>query len=148
MHASKLAAKVAARNAVNADIRFVAPQYLAAMAPFVGQKIVKCDGDFTKAFLSAMPKGGSYWRNSGYSAAMVFIRDEQGPGHHQRQESVVYLGDLTNGVLVKLCPFNPNDFRIDYTSAEVEEQRRLLKIAECEVSKLKSKLNDFGTFDQ
>ncbi len=146
-HSSNLAAKVAARNKVNAEIRQSVPILLAAMRPFVGQKIEKVDGSFTRKFKDAMPQVGYVWYLSIYNVIRTFRADAEGPRHTNYQESQVYLGKTSDGILEELYDFNDADYRIDFTEAEVYEQRRAVKVARDAMQAWQSKLFYFGEHD-
>lgn len=141
-HSTGLQAKVAARNEVNSQVRRFAPSFLLALAPFVGKKIVNADGSFSKAFKSAMPNAGDYYGSNTYSLSRVFKASANGERSGcYYQEASVYLGEISGGVLVKLCDFNPDNFRVNYDAAtiagarmDVNAKRRALQEAERELS--------------
>ncbi len=54
-HTTALAARVAAFNRANAEINRLAPLYRAAVAPFIGRKVITAAGEYTAAIRKVFP---------------------------------------------------------------------------------------------
>lgn len=142
-----LLAKVSARNLVNAEIVRRAPAMFTALAPLVGQKILKADGTFFKKFESVLPvlpgtvELHAYYTAGHYSLRACFracVRSDDGCTAYA--EADVYLADLTAGVVNHLYAFNPENYRTDFGFNEVRALQTELKAAKSKVSELESKL--------
>ncbi len=150
-HTSRLAAKVEAKNKVNARALAITGAYLAAIAPFVGQQIYKADGDFLKKFKAALPEGvpGDYFFPSRYNLVRV-VRDhaEVNGSYSETQEASVYLGKCDGPILTELYQPMPENFRTDYTVEEIVQARKALTEAKRAVSAAESALCGFGEYDR
>lgn len=151
MQTARLSAKVRAQNKVNQIAAQHAPAFLAALAPFVGQKIYKADGEFTAKVKAALPKGtDGYFNSSNYSLSRVFRLSEPviGQSGSEYMQATVYFGKVDNGILVELWPFKAEDFRTDYNVEEIVQAREELRAAQAAVSRAQGKLQVFGEFDR
>lgn len=154
-HQTALAAKVAARNNVNARLRALAQSFFNVCRPFVGKKIKTTSGEFTQAFRAALAPltgepNGEFWQSSTYSLARTFKVSEQGPRTCHYAEAVLYIGDIDGQTLASVQyadKFNPDAFRVDFTEIEVTEARRQVKAAREALQKAESKLSYFGEHD-
>ena len=162
VHIDALAAKIDAVNTVHRAGIERAPAMLEALRPFVGCKVLKVDGSLMKAVRAALPEipstpalSGHYTTGHGYSIAACFkastcYADEKARRQDYRitqyADATVYLGELSNGVLIKLA--NPYVARTDYTRQEIEHARMMLKAARNTISEWESKLFHFGEYDR
>lgn len=163
MNQTCLEAKVAGRNRLNAHINQLFPLVVAALTPFVGQKIFKADGSLFAKIANALPPIGSVthvpttaqviqsWKHSSeYSIAFGLRLTEY--YHHQRRgqssqttDDTVYFGEVSKGILIKLLPFHP--LKTDYSAAEVISNRADYDAKETAARDAKSKLYLFGEHD-
>ena len=145
-----LSARVIARNRANANAMALYDLFSKALAPFVGQKIEKVDRAFLAKVRAVLPKMTFFFYRypSIYSVSFVAKESEMLSDGYScvYEEALVYVGDVSNGVLVKL--YDRPAFRTDYTVAEVQELRNQLSEARKAVSTIKSKLNGFGEYDR
>lgn len=151
-HPTMLAAKVAARNKVHATLRAAADAYFALARKFDGKKIRKATGEFTKEFKAALPSCamGDYWNRSDYWLSFVFKVCEQGPRSCTYAEASLYIGDMEGQTLKAgdyAARFNPDNYRTDYTEAEVHGARAAVKAAESALRAAQSRLSYFGEHD-
>lgn len=152
-HETTLAAKVAARNAVN---RFANEWYARAaeaLKPFIGQKICKVDGTLLKKLKEALlelPNKGfemSGWYSADRYSLKAYLKAcECTNGIANYADTTLYLGDLTDGVLTRL--YDAPNFKADYTEEFITQTREEIKKAETMMNQAKSKLGDFGMWDQ
>ncbi len=155
MQTPELAAKIAAKNRVNAAIKEKAPQIFAAIQPFLGKKVVLASGSMSAKFKEVLEpflgwkeaeKLQIYTHSLGYSVALCFKTSENIEGRSSciYQESTVYFADLKDGVLTSFYPFAPENFKSDYCLDEITATLAELKTAEGKVSQIKSKLPSFA----
>jgi hypothetical protein len=160
---SALAAKVAAVNQAHSLILQLAPLIQAAIAPFAGQQIENATGGWRKKLKEALPKLPGYpeQRNinchlstgHGYTLTLrinvdTYWKEGNGNDGTQRAEALAYIADMDNKLtLGKLHDLNPGNWRTDYTEAEIVALREELRKAEEAVSKINSKLYNFGKFE-
>lgn len=146
---AKLAAKVAATNRANKNALALYAAFAAAAKPFIGQKIFKADGELTAKFKAALPSFPFhfYRYTSNYSLVYIAKESENIEGGHGciYAEASAYIGDMTNGVLVKLLDA-PN-LRTDFTVEEISKARKDVESAKRIVSNLEGKLCGFGLYD-
>lgn len=165
---SLLAAKVAARNLVNATINEWAPKLRAIAAQFEGKNIELSSAtllrhNVKKAFQAlALPNGAreggaavhAYVTSSGYLLKVSFYVDVpysyswHGELRHSshRAEADLYLGDVHNGVLNKAYPDN-GPFPTGFTVEAVEAARAAAKTARAALQQAENALCGFGEFD-
>ena len=150
----QLAAKILAKNRVNAKIKEVAPAIFAALKPFEGKKIVLASGELAASVKKAI-EGFCGWKadekiqiykNSlGYSFSLNFKSSENYSEFSCiYQESTVYFCDITDGVLSRFYPFEPENFRSDYKIEEITAIQEELEIAQKRLDSVKSKLPAFA----
>lgn len=155
IYPTKIAAHVAAVNAVHAELNRVMPLLINRFAPLVGQKIMKTGGLMEK-YKSLLPaitgQDLSIYRNtSAYSLSYTVKASfcaAAGSGNYSHgiyYEQTGYVGNLDGYLLKDLYTFTP--FRCDYTEAYVLTSRQGVKDAEAALSKAKSALNPFGMYD-
>ena len=150
LHKNKLAAKVFAVNAVNAEINRIAPLFLEAFRPLVGQKIMKVGGvmeKFAKLIPARSPSIHHFYRNPSDYTLSFTVKDCQSLEGYGcvYYEGTFYVGDVPNGVLSKLYEFTP--LRTDYTEAEILEARAEVEAAKNSVLTAQHKLFSFGEYD-
>ena len=141
MEDAALQCKIDAENRVNTLINEHAPALIASAATLVGKPIFKADGtlraDATKVL--QLPKLNHpdmiYRHSSSYNLAFTFKtcctipnKVDNRSDHCAYAETTVYVGDVTNGIMVKLEEVGAPR-KTDYTLAEVRakqaEARRL-----------------------
>ncbi len=151
---SPLEAKVQAVNASREYGNKLFPILSAIFAPFVGQKIFKIDGSLLKKHHEAVEtlnlpydhKLQAHRHSSDYSLAWtITARTTDEKGHSQSNTITIYIGDISNGVLTKMC--TEPKYRTDRTVEEVLEIREKLKIAKRAVSEAEGELYPFGEYD-
>lgn len=163
-HASRLAAKVAARNHVHQIALEKAGPMIDALRPFLGEKIIKVDGALTAKVSKALGRqsvacdltegvhGSYYTTGHGYNVSAVIKVCHSSQLSRDRgqvadyADATIYLGDLAHGVLSKLYDV-PTLLRTDYTEAEILTYRAELKAAQKALSEAQSKLYHFGEYD-
>lgn len=158
-HATQLAAKVAARNKLNLVLRGFVPAVHTAIAPFVGKKVAITDNALAKKFKEALPslKGNAavhvaYFSASDYTLS-VNVKVSETFMSRNNNEIAVYadsrlsVGNLKDSILENVIEFDTNYHRIDFTEAEVEEQRRLLDFYTEKTREYEFKLAHFGRYD-
>jgi exosome complex RNA-binding protein Rrp4 len=156
-HKTQLEAKVGARNAVNAFALEKVVEMVAALEPFIGQKILN-QGDLLSAKVkAALPDtecsvDRHYWYSANrYSVYANFKTSQCSQSNHPDTQLAGYaeisfcLGEIEGGKLIKVQANHVA--RTDYTVAEVLQARLELKAAQEALSKAQSKLAGFGEFD-
>jgi hypothetical protein len=149
---SKLEARIKAVNAANAYAMELYDTLSAVFAPLVGSKIEKVDGDLLariKSQVPALPCTPAlhvYRDRSPYSLRYVVKTCEVHQGSAYYHEASVYVGDMRDGVLTKLC--DRPDYRTDYTSAEVVANRAAYEAARKVYEDARSALHPFGEYDR
>ena len=154
MGVEHLAARVRGVNNANRyAVEVVYPQLVAVFTPLVGQKIEKVDGSLLAKYESLLPKfeDGNvlhvYRHRSNYSLAWVVKTCESVPPHGcTYHETVVYIGEMSNGVLTKIC--DPLKAKCNYTVEEVVEARKVHEAAKKKASDALSALHPFGEYDR
>ena len=151
----KLAARVAAVNRANGAAHQLYADLVKIFEPLVGVKLEKVDGTLRKEFAKLLPEFPYshalhvYRHTSNYSLAWVVKTCEQtnpsGVGHAYYHETVVYIGDMSNGVLTKISP--NGGWKVDYTVAEVKAARERYEQANRAADDARSALHPFGEYD-
>lgn len=160
-HPNALAAKVAAVNRASAEANRLAPLIVQALAPYVGQKVLKADGTFLQKVKEALPFRPTFATTGNrlnvyldlgrrYSVRLEVQASEnhkciRGDTGYQTGKVSLYLFELSNGVLGKAYNFGP--LRTDYTESEVSTTRKNLSEAKSKVSDLLSRLYYFGEYE-
>lgn len=147
-----LKAKVAAVNKANAYAMEIHDQLTKVFTPFVGQKIEKADGGLLAKIAKLLPEFVSgvpmhvYRYPSNYSLMYTVKTCEMVPPHGcTYYEASCYVGDMRDGVLVKLC--DKPQYRTDYTVEEVKANRATYAAAQKVADDAKGKLHPFGEYD-
>lgn len=166
IHPSVLDAKVAARNRVSRLAKAQHPAMLAALAPFVGKKILNQGATLCAKVRAELPKdncagqGASadqwFYTVSTYNLRVQFQVQECAKKklewHSEnwpRAEASVHLAEITNGVLLKLA--DPatclGHLREDYSAVGVLAARERLNAAQKALDAAKDELHGFGEYD-
>ena len=155
IYPTKIAAHVAAVNAVHAELNRIMPLLINRFSPLVGQKIMKTGGlmeKFKPLLPAVLGSELSIYRNtSAYSLSYTVKASfcaSSGSGtytHGIYYEQTGYVGNLDGYHLKDLYTFTP--FRCDYTEEYVRASRQAVKDAEAALSTAKSALNPFGMYD-
>jgi hypothetical protein len=145
-----LPARVAAKNRANANAMALYDAFTKALAPFVGQKITKANGDLLAKVVDALPSLSFFhYRDSSQYSLRYVAKESQNLGDGigcVYEETSVYIGDLVNGVLVKL--YDRPVIRTDYNENEIKLLRKLAEDARDEARKAESALGSFGLYDR
>ena len=151
-----LEAKVAARNAANAEVNRLAPLAIAAFAPLVGKKVMKVGGLMAKyaslAPVSSDPQNRNpfvYREFSHYGLrftvkTLAMSASKYGTNANYA-EPTFQVGRLSNDVLMGVDEFKP--LRTDYTAAEVLADRKVYAAAKDAADEARGKLFYFGEYD-
>jgi hypothetical protein len=154
-----LQAKIAARNEVNAIANARFADAVAALQPFVGQKVCKVDGSLLAKVEKALTpteggRGGEphtwYSTGHGYSVTLnvKVCTSARTKGDYQiahYAEDTIYLGDLSNGVLTRL--YDAPNRRTDYSEDFVRAARLEVEKADKAKREAESKVHYFGLYD-
>jgi hypothetical protein len=126
------------------------------LQPFVGKKVVLAGGGLADRVEKALPARLStpalssyYETTSGYCLRVSFkICEPVPPVGCCYAEASYTLGDVKDGVLVKVGePPAPENWRTDYTVAEVKKLRKRLTEADNARRDLEHQLSHFGQYD-
>ena len=161
-HASPLAAKVAAVNAVAAEINRLSPLMIEALRPFIGKKVIKTtDRRFTAAVLAVLPaqaEGIERWLAHADSGICFTIktsrqtRDRNCPEGEQwgiahYAEDWFYVGEVdSSGTLIKVL--TPSTRRADWTEAGIVAARKAVEVAREAVREANTACGPFGDYDR
>lgn len=151
-HSNTLSATVAARNEVNELTNTRYSTIILALAPFIGQRILKVDGTLLKKVKEALPEfdavqgfGSSSWYSTGHGYSLVLnIKTCHGVEPHGcvYADSTLYLGKLRDGVLEGL--YDAPTLKANFTEQYVIQAREEVKGAEKILREVESKLYYFG----
>ncbi len=150
-----LTARVEAVNAANRTAIELHPHFVEIFRPFVGQKILKADGNLLQKVQAVLPNlihkkpinrvirgPSSYSLNWTVTASVT----GETSGHSIYSDATFYVGELSNGVLTKLC--DPPELRTDYTVERITELRENYKEAQRLATIAKVALGIFGENDR
>ena len=148
-----LAAKVAAFNSAHKEANRLVPLVLAALAPFVGQKVMKATGGMMQKVKEALPEMPntvplSIWLRDSHGYSLILnVKACQSYGDHfcTYAEACPYVAELKDGILSKLYDFTP--YRTDFTAGEVLEKRETLAKAKQAARDAESALYPFGEYE-
>lgn len=151
---ARLNARIVATNRVHAYALNIYPALSEYFTPFVGCKILKADGYLLAKVTKDMPTLENNHRiqcfiysDAKYSLKwLVRSSESDGDGIAHYGEIVLYIADMQDGVLTKICP--KPDYRCDYTVEEFEAKRAAYKIAKEAADKARSALFPFGENDR
>lgn len=148
----KLAAKITARNNVNFLANQTMPKILAALAPFVGQKVRLKEGGMTSKVIAVLrpfysdARCARVWFNvRPYGLEVHFQVVVGGENSSTMQEHGCDLGRVENGILSKIYDHQP--LRTDWTSLEVEKSRTDAQAAREAMHAAEFAFRHFGTHD-
>lgn len=147
---TSLQAHVEAVNLCNSLINKYQPLFQNAVAPFVGKKVLKANGELLEKVKAVLPvkteNNVQFWFDqSNYSlryGIRVWVNSERNTAYH---ESTFYFGSITDGVLDKIDSLElPKP--TSYDAQTVEQLQKNLQIAEENLSKAKNALYPFKPF--
>ena len=148
----KLAAKVVAVNAANGLAGDVYHLLRGVFAPLVGEQVCKKDGQFLAKVAKLLPGLFPNTRElrvfrhvTGYHLVWKVWVSKLVNGCVCSHEADVYVGRLTDGVLVELC--EPFTGRTDWTSGEVVVKREAYWGAKRAAEEFKNSFYPFGEYD-
>lgn len=153
----KLAAKISARNSVNAVANAMLPEILEAVKPFLGKKVALQGGGMSakldaalKTFRSYVTMNQIWFSARRYSLEVTFktcvsIRDGNGGCVYAEQAVTFAELERDNGNLKQLYP--ARTFRTDFTAKEVEDARKEVTVARDVMRAAEWKLVGFGEHD-
>lgn len=154
---NKLAAKVSARNYVNALANDLLPEILEAVKPFIGKKVALQTGGMSGKLSAALTRFCSstvtnhVWFSARTYTLEVTFKTCQGivggNGGCVYAEQAVTFGELerNNGNLKEIYP--ARTFRTDFTVEEIETTRKAAEAARSAMREAEYKLCGFGTHD-
>ncbi len=150
---NKLIAKVRAVNAANAYANELYEKLKDVFVNFIGDRIEKANGELFEKVKKCLPKfinthNLSVYRHMGNYALVYVVKScEMIPSEESciYHETSLYVGEMRDGVLVKLCS-SPNN-RIDYTVNNVREKRLEYEKAKKIMDAAKNELYPFGEYD-
>jgi hypothetical protein len=150
IHHSRLAAKVAGQNRVNAEANTLERELVEIFRPFIGKKILT-HGGLTAKIKPLIPKRElpfRLWRApSSYTLSWKLDVTEHDSEHSVcYREAWIHVGKLNGYTLESLC--DPQTRRTDYTIAEISDKRERLKQYEEAYRQARSALDGFGEYDQ
>ena len=146
---NELNAKIIATNKANAYANELYEKLVTVFKPLVGQQIMKKDGTLLAKYEKLLPTFVNtgpisvYRSSSHYSLSWTVKTCVVTDGIGVYAEATVYVGDLSEGsVLTSIC--KPNNYRSDYTLAEVEKNRKAAREAKEVYNNAKSACFPFG----
>lgn len=148
---NRLEAKVKAVNTANAEAIRLQSILKAAIAPFVGQKVIVGEGNLSakldKVLQPLLPgsfKGPQVWRyRSNYTLTYVVKTCESiKDGSCLYHETYFDIGEL-DGAILKSVLERKLECRTDYTVKEIQDKRAAADAAEKKSSEAKSALKEF-----
>lgn len=150
-----LEGKVAARNRVNREANERVAAMLVALLPFVGQKVCKVTGELLQKVNDSLPQVPNepnlaifYSTGHGYSITARFkVSEIVEGGRSVYMEELVYLAELSNGILTKVLEFEPRTY--NFTAQYVNDARKEIQDAENALTQARHKIerNEFGRHD-
>lgn len=155
MSEEKLKAKVRAVNRANREANRLYTALTEALTPFVGCKIIRADGELMKEVAKNFPDFGTkndfdlmvYKNRSEYSLSFTVKAGESIDGTSKclYHETTVYIGSLSNGVLINLS--SAEQYREDYNFEDVKAKRRVYDLAKKTLDAALSAIGPFGASD-
>lgn len=150
----RLEARVVAVNRANAYAKMIYPKLAAVFKNFIGTKVYKADDSLLKKVKESIPPlpevaGVRCWVNaSGYSLYWGVQAYESADDCAMYSDVSVYIGEISNGVLVSITTNHWENVRTDFTAEEITEKRVEYKRLEEIANKAKSALFPFGEYDR
>lgn len=147
LHNSQLEAKVAAVNSAHEYANRLFIELTEYFKGFVGKKIFNVGGCLTSKVLSDMPEllTSSYHNKNNYFLSFHIKTTENykvngcDGSMAEYYTASIYIGDVSNGVLVNINPIKPEyktDFTVEALAAKRAEYKRLKDMAENALSEL------------
>lgn len=130
MNPTKLRLKIKAQNELAKNLNQIVPRLLAAIAPFVGEKIVLASGEFSKKFKTAVsgicghtPAVMSYLSKSNYSVRVVVRASTWENDDNASAEDSYTICELENGAIKKITTMEPlkDDWDFDFVQGKRAE---------------------------
>ena len=147
---AKLEAHVKAVNRVHKYTKELFATLRPIFEQLVGQKITKADGSLLAKVEKLLPKLGTddvmVWRSTSSNYSLVYYAKTcvSCDGHGIYYEDSVYIGEMSDGVLIKL--YDNYDVRDDFTADEIEQKREAYFKARELADDAKSALHPFGEY--
>lgn len=148
---TRLDARVAAENAVNTVANTLWPEVVTVLRLFEGCKVLNADGRLSKKVRAALPDPASPAAHGWYDVSMYnlwlklrVLRDSDVGAHYA--ERSCFLGEIQNGVLVKVATTEP--LCVTYDATIVRAIRQELAKAKAEVRRIEGQLFPFGEYDR
>jgi hypothetical protein len=149
----KLAAKVEVVNFVNIQAKFMYSRLVQFFTPLVGSLVCKKDGGLLAKVEKQLPKGlfpntsifRIYRHSSEYHLAWTVWVSKSVNGCVGSHDVTVYVGRLTDGVLMELCESFVG--RMDWTPREVVAKREAYWAAKRAAEDFKEAFYPFGEYD-
>jgi hypothetical protein len=157
----RLDLKVRAVNKAHAEILRLWPLLVQALTPFIGQKIELASGDLSAKVKKALPEFPNTTTLRIYRKAQVYSLifgvyasewERSNVPHHSDDggsyERTLYVGHLTSdGTLESFYPFDPEEYRTDWTVEEVKALREDYQTKKRAADTARNKLFCFGEYD-
>ncbi len=158
-HPNALAAKVAAVNRANTEANRLFPILAAALAPFVGQKVLRADNTLTEKvrkviapLYPAQTPGLQVFADTGggYSLRVNVKTFESvaGGGGCSYHETGLHLGSISGGILAPWNGSTQEARRTDYSAAEVARLREVAETAREAARQAENACFPFGLFER
>jgi hypothetical protein len=153
---NRLTARVAARNQVNALLNLWHPKIQEVLKKWIGQKVSLVTGGKPAKLKAELDALGlpSDWRCQiiisfdRYSAKVHYKVSVSIMGEgDQNAEAMVYLGNMTNGLILTDLSYEFVPYRVDYTVTAVQDALAKVKDAEKALDQAKGALYPFGEHD-
>lgn len=144
-------AKLAAINISASRVNAKAARVHQILTGFLGKKIKKADGTKTKALVDALSilevdTWNREYLDTGFSSVFFNVKTCEHESKHGGSEfgcvyaeNSVYLGEIENGILVKLCD-EIRHIKDDWTEQAIEDARAKVKELEREISEVKENI--------
>lgn len=146
---TKLQAKIAGLNTVNAEANRIQAICAENFRPYVGKKVMKAGNELLEKFKSLVPHTNlQMWPiRSEYSLGFnIRASVNDANGHTQYSESAFYVGHIRNGILENITQHELR--RTDYDEQTIIEQRKIVEAARETLRAAESALSPFETFDR
>lgn len=146
---AQLKAKIDAVNKVNALRNQFLPMLINVVTPFVGQQIIKVDGELTAKFkkvLPPFPNNNSemiYRSRSDYSLCFNAKTSCCCEGIWVYHEAGMYVAHLQDGIITSMYEVNET-YKTDYKLEEILELRKVCEAKRKAYDNARSALGEFG----
>lgn len=149
-HTTALAARVAAFNRAHAEVNRLAPLYRAAVAPFIGRKVITAAGDYTAAIRKVFPAADPSVQVYSPHKGCFVVKTCEPYGDHTCVYAESYFYAFTvahDGTAEPLAhPFEP--LRTDYTVDSVTAARKAAEAAREAARQAENACGPFGMYDR